>query len=203
MNDLNQNKEDKGMLYPTIDELTEGKYNRYQLTIGAARGARMLTNEYVKQRIVAEKTQAIQKEAGNKEGEKPISAMVDAEYRDEKAVKLAIKRLSSGEFKIVEKDFDDVIDIEEEFNKELSIELAKLQKQRELLRMERDEDFGEDTDGGSDMIGDDEDLDENDIFEEDASADAEESSSDADADESEEDKVPADEEKSEESEDEA
>ena len=46
MYDSNENiKEEKGMLYPTIDELTQGKFNRYQLTIGAARGARMLTNE--------------------------------------------------------------------------------------------------------------------------------------------------------------
>ena len=172
MNDLNNINEEKGMLYPTIDELTEGKFNRYQLTIGAARGARMLTNEYVKQRVVAEKTQAIQKEAGNKESEKPISAMVDAEYRDEKAVKLAIKRISSGEFKIVEKDLKDVTDIDEEFNKELAAELAKLQKQRDLLRMEKDEDFADDADANGDAIYGDEDIDEDDIFE--ANIDSEE-----------------------------
>ena len=176
MNDLNTIKEEKGMLYPTIDELTDGKFNRYQLTIGAARGARMLTNEYVKQRVVAEKTQAIQKEAGNKESEKPISAMVDAEYRDEKAVKLAIKRISSGEFKIVEKDPKDVTDIDEEFNKELAAELAKLQKQRDLLRMEKDEDFAEDGEANGEPIEGDEEIDEDDIFEE--NADSEDKDSD-------------------------
>lgn len=150
-------KEEKGMLYPTIDELTEGKFNRYQLTIGAARGARMLTNEYVKQRVVAEKTQSIQKEAGNKEGEKPISAMVDPEYRDEKAVKLSIKRICEGEFKIVERENGEITDIDEEFNKELAAELAKLQKQRELLRMEKEDDFADELDASLDNA-DDEDL---------------------------------------------
>ena len=147
-------KEEKGMLYPTIDELTEGKFNRYQLTIGAARGARMLTNEYVKQRVVAEKTQSIQKEAGNKEGEKPISAMVDPEYRDEKAVKLSIKRICEGEFKIVERENGEIIDIDEEFNKELAAELAKLQKQRELLRMEKEDDFADELDSVLDSADD-------------------------------------------------
>lgn len=148
-------KEEKGMLYPTIDELTEGKFNRYQLTIGAARGARMLTNEYVKQRVVAEKTQSIQKEAGNKDGEKPISAMVDPEYRDEKAVKLSIKRICEGEFKIVERENGEIIDIDEEFNKELAAELAKLQKQRELLRMEKEDDFADELDSVLDSADDD------------------------------------------------
>lgn len=165
MYDLNEkNNEEKGMLYPTIDELTQGKFNRYQLTIGAARGARMLTNEYVKQRVVAEKTQALQKEAGNKEGEKPISAMVDPEYRDEKAVKLSIKRISEGEFKIVERENGDVTDIDEEFNKELAAELAKLQKQRELLRMEKEDDFADDLDSTSESL-DEEDEDVEDLDE--------------------------------------
>ncbi|MBO4971681.1 MAG: hypothetical protein IIX97_08435 [Clostridia bacterium] len=167
MYDSNENiKEEKGMLYPTIDELTQGKFNRYQLTIGAARGARMLTNEYVKQRVVAEKTQSIQKEAGNKEGEKPISAMVDPEYRDEKAVKLSIKRICDGEFKLVERENGEITDIDEEFNKELAAELAKLQKQRELLRMEKEDDFGDDLDAASDdsededLVSDEEEIEE-------------------------------------------
>ena len=147
MYDSNENiKEEKGMLYPTIDELTQGKFNRYQLTIGAARGARMLTNEYVKQRVVAEKTQSIQKEAGNKEGEKPISAMVDPEYRDEKAVKLSIKRICDGEFKLVERENGEITDIDEEFNKE--------------------DDFGDDLDAASDdsededLVSDEEEIEE-------------------------------------------
>lgn len=170
MYDQNEkNRDEKGMLYPTIDELTDGKFNRYQLAIGAARGARMLTNEYVKQRVIAEKTQSIQKEAGSKDGEKPISAMVDPEYRDIKAVKLSIIRINDGEFKIVEKENGDVVDIDEEFEKELSAELAKLQKQRESLRLEKEEAFGGEEEN-AEVIDDG----ESDSFEDDAAEEANE-----------------------------
>ena len=41
------------MLYPTIDELTKGKFNRYQLAIATAKCARLVTDEYVHQRTEA------------------------------------------------------------------------------------------------------------------------------------------------------
>ena len=41
------------MIYPTIDELTQGKFNRYELVIGVAKGARMVTDEYVRMRAEA------------------------------------------------------------------------------------------------------------------------------------------------------
>ena len=85
------------MLYPTIDELTKGKFNRYELAIATAKCARMITDEYVKQRETAEKMMA-----GNKDNDKPLMAMIDKEYRDEKAVKNAITRINSGEYLIVE-----------------------------------------------------------------------------------------------------
>ena len=43
------------MLYPTIDELTKGKFNRYQLAIATAKCARLVTDEYVHQRTKAGK----------------------------------------------------------------------------------------------------------------------------------------------------
>ena len=85
------------MLYPTIDELTKGKFNRYELAIATAKCARMITDEYVKQRETAEKMMT-----GNKDNDKPLMAMIDKEYRDEKAVKNAITRINSGEYVIVE-----------------------------------------------------------------------------------------------------
>jgi len=85
------------MLYPTIDELTKGKFNRYELAIATAKCARMITDEYVKQRETAEKMMT-----GNKDNDKPLMAMIDKEYRDEKAVKNAITRINSGEYLIVE-----------------------------------------------------------------------------------------------------
>lgn len=83
------------MLYPTIDELTQGKYNRYELSLATAKCARIVTDEYVKQREEAEKSIT-----GNKETDKPINAMIDRELRDEKAVKTAIRRLYDGEYAI-------------------------------------------------------------------------------------------------------
>ena len=84
------------MLYPTIDELTKGKFNRYELSLATARCARLVTDEYVKQREDAEKSQT-----GNKETDKPINTLISKELRDEKAVKTAIRRIHDGEYVIV------------------------------------------------------------------------------------------------------
>ena len=84
------------MLYPTINDLTKGKFNRYELSLATARCARIVTDEYTKQREDAEKSQT-----GNKETDKPINTLINKELRDEKAVKTAIKRLHEGEYTIV------------------------------------------------------------------------------------------------------
>ena len=83
------------MLYPTIDELTKGKYNRYELALATAKCARLITDEYVRQHDAAEKSIT-----GNKDTDKPLNTMIDRELRDEKAVKVAIGRLHRGEFEI-------------------------------------------------------------------------------------------------------
>ena len=84
------------MIYPTITELTKDEFNRYELALGTARCARMITDEYVKQREAAEKSAT-----GNKETDRNLMNMINKEYRDEKAVKNAITRISSGEYQIV------------------------------------------------------------------------------------------------------
>ena len=84
------------MLYPTIGELTKGEFNRYELSLATARCARLVTDEYVKQREDAERAQT-----GNKETDKPINALINKELRDEKAVKTAIRRIHDGEYAIV------------------------------------------------------------------------------------------------------
>jgi hypothetical protein len=83
------------MLYPTIDELTQGKYNRYELALATAKCARIVTDEYVKQHDAAEKSIT-----GNKDTDRPLNTMIDRELRDEKAVKVAINRLYRGEYVI-------------------------------------------------------------------------------------------------------
>lgn len=84
------------MLYPTINELTKGEYNRYELALATAKCARIITGEYVRQREAAERSMT-----GNKDTDRPLISMIDAEYRDVKAVKTAVTRLSDGKYEIV------------------------------------------------------------------------------------------------------
>ncbi len=84
------------MLHPTIDELTKNKVNRYELALATAKCARIITDEYVKQREIAEKSSATSKEM-----EKAFAEKVNKDYRDERAVKLAIQAIYNGEYVIV------------------------------------------------------------------------------------------------------
>ena len=82
------------MIYPTIDELTKGKLNRYELVVGVSKCARIVTDEYVAMRARA------QKMIDNRETDKPLSALIDAEYTDQKAVKIAISTILDGRFEL-------------------------------------------------------------------------------------------------------
>ena len=83
------------MIYPTIEQLTKGEFNRYELVVGVAKCARIVTDEYVKMRAKA------QKMIDNHETDKPLSALIDPDYKDKKAVKIAIADLESGRFRMV------------------------------------------------------------------------------------------------------
>ena len=89
------------MIKPTIQELTKGEFNCYELAIATAKGARLITDEYVRQRTEAERA------AGVKEGERPAPNMIDKELKDEKAVRLSIDRINAGNFVIVEEKEED------------------------------------------------------------------------------------------------
>lgn len=82
------------MIKPSVEELTQGKYNRFTLVLATAKSARMVTDEYIAQREKAE--QMLLK----KETDKPLSALIPKEYRDDKAVKTAIRRLYEGDYVI-------------------------------------------------------------------------------------------------------
>ena len=83
------------MIDPSVEELSQGgKYNRYTLCIATAKCARMVTDEYVRQREQAEKL------INNKETDKSLASMIKRDIRDEKAVKNAINRLYQGEYRI-------------------------------------------------------------------------------------------------------
>ncbi len=83
------------MIYPTIDELTKGEFNRYELVVGVAKCARIVTDEYIEMRNKA------QKMIDNHETEKSLAALIDPEYKDKKAVKIAIAKLEEGRFRMV------------------------------------------------------------------------------------------------------
>ena len=82
------------MIYPTIDELTKGNFNRYELEIGVAKGARLVTDDYIAMRARA------QKMIDNHETDKSLASLIDPEYKDKKAVKIAIARLEEGKFRM-------------------------------------------------------------------------------------------------------
>ena len=89
------------MIYPSVDELTQNnKYNRYTLVIAVAKCARMVTDEYVAQREAAERMLA------NKETDKSRASLIRKDFRDEKAVRIAINRLYQGEYRIVDSSID-------------------------------------------------------------------------------------------------
>ena len=83
------------MITPSIAELTQGNFNRYTLVIATAKCAKMITDEYVMQRELAERRIA------NKETDKSIASMIRKEYRDDKAVKTAVNGLYNKDFVIV------------------------------------------------------------------------------------------------------
>ncbi len=96
------------MIKPSIAELTKGNFNRYELVIGAAKCARRVTDEYVEQRTRADRMIA------NRETEKPLAALIDSEYRDQKAVKIAINRLADGRYQMCRANGDEAAPAAEE-----------------------------------------------------------------------------------------
>ncbi len=83
------------MIKPTIADLTKDEMNRYELVIAIAKCARRVTDEYVEQRERADRMIA------NRETDKPLTALIGKEYRDEKAVKTAINRFYDGQYQVI------------------------------------------------------------------------------------------------------
>lgn len=83
------------MIYPTIEQLTANKFNRYELVVGVAKCARIVTDEYVEMK--AESQRLIE----NHETDKTLAQLIDPEYKDQKPVKIAIAKLVDGRFKMV------------------------------------------------------------------------------------------------------
>ena len=83
------------MIYPPIPELTDNnRHNRYELVIAVAKGAHLVTNEYLQLRAEAEQKIAEEKV------DKPMLNLIDPEYRDQKAIRIAISRLHEGKYRM-------------------------------------------------------------------------------------------------------
>ncbi|MBR2339742.1 MAG: DNA-directed RNA polymerase subunit omega [Clostridia bacterium] len=89
------------MIKPSIQELTKGKINRYELVLATAKGAKLVTDEYCRQRGDGERLIA------RKETDKPLVHFIDKDYRDKKAVTIAIDRILDGEYAVT-RDGDEV-----------------------------------------------------------------------------------------------
>ncbi len=83
------------MITPSIEQLTQGKFNRYALVIATAKCARIVTDDYVEQRERAEKMIA------DKKTDKSIASLIEKDIRDNKAVENAVQRLYKGEFNVI------------------------------------------------------------------------------------------------------
>ena len=84
------------MLHPTINELTNQDFNRYEIALAAAKCARKITDEYITQKEAAEKA------IGNsKDADRSVINKLNKEYREEKALKNALTMIKSGEYKLV------------------------------------------------------------------------------------------------------
>lgn len=80
---------------PSFSELSRGRYNRYELTIVAAKMARIVNDEYIRLREAIEqrKQLAIQR-GGDKNA---FDSYMNPRYRDERAVRVAVDKIHNNE----------------------------------------------------------------------------------------------------------
>ena len=80
------------MLYPSVQQMTNDKVNRYALVIATAKGARYINDKQNKEREEAE----LKREEHGKDVKLPTGEAVN-----EKAVSVTIRELCDEEFKII------------------------------------------------------------------------------------------------------
>ena len=80
---------------PSISELSHDKLNRYELTMVAAKTARLVTDEYVKQREGIEERKSINQSRGLEKVS--YDQYMVPQYRDERAVRVAVDKLANDQ----------------------------------------------------------------------------------------------------------
>ena len=83
------------MLYPTLQDLTNEKVNRYRLVIATAKCARYITKKACDEREAADHKREIDRFAKESKNE------MTADDANDKAVSVAVKRIANGEYKII------------------------------------------------------------------------------------------------------
>ena len=101
------------MLHPTIHELTDKEFNRYEIALAAAKCARKITDEYVTQKEAAERAMGTSKDV-----DRSVINKLNKEYREEKALKNALTMIKSGEYKLVRVEPTEVVENTEEADAE-------------------------------------------------------------------------------------
>ena len=91
------------MLHPTIQELTTENYNRYEIALASAKCARMITDEYVRQKEAAERAMG-----NSKDADRSVINKLNKEYREEKALKNALTMIKAGDYKLVRIDPEEI-----------------------------------------------------------------------------------------------
>lgn len=119
------------MIFPTINDLNKGQYNRYEVALATAKCARMITNEYVRQRAEAEYALT-----GSKDNDRPLNSMIEKEVRDEKAVNIAVRRMYEGKYVITHK----TVEEQEREEKEVLDGILALSRPYDDRDRDRDED---------------------------------------------------------------
>ena len=82
------------MLYPSIQQLTHDEVNRYRLVIATAKCARHVNSKMLEEREDAEK---------HKDSDRVVRESF-ADYEIRKPVSIAVAKIASGDYTIVDKD---------------------------------------------------------------------------------------------------
>ena len=84
------------MLYPSVQQLTNEKVNRYKLVIATAKCARYVTDQALEERESAEHGKDLERFA------KDAKCEITADAANDKAVSVAIGKIRDGSFKILD-----------------------------------------------------------------------------------------------------
>ena len=87
------------MIFPSIEQLTKGTYNRYELVIATAKAARIITDRINEKKEEMEKTASLKEQTTSDKMVQLPKEIKD--FPEEKPVKSAIQKIFEEEFLII------------------------------------------------------------------------------------------------------